>query len=158
MDLILWRHAQAHDALPGGDDFSRTLTRKGQGQARRVAVWLDRQIPDSTRVLVSPALRAEQTAKTLGRKYKLRNELLPGSSADELLALLKWANDTATPNKGSFLLVGHQPTLGCLASRLLGTAESVCDMRKGSVWWLRSLHRQGPLHMTLVAVVGPDTI
>ena len=30
MDLILWRHAEAHDAEPGQDDMERALTPKGQ--------------------------------------------------------------------------------------------------------------------------------
>ncbi|NCN71188.1 MAG: histidine phosphatase family protein [Rhodoferax sp.] len=158
MDLILWRHAQAQDAPPGCDDASRALTHKGEGQAARIAAWLDRQLPESTRVLVSPARRAEQTAKALGRKYKLRDELVPDSSAEELLALLKWSPETAAPHKGAVLLVGHQPMLGQLAARLLGTAESVCDIRKGAVWWLRSRYRDGQLHVALVAVVSPDLI
>lgn len=158
MDLILWRHAQAHDALPGFDDASRALTHKGEGQAARVARWLDRQLPDSTRVLVSPARRAEQTAQALGRKYKLRDELVPGSSPDELLTLIKWSAGAGMTHKGAVLLVGHQPTLGQLAARLLGMAESVCEMRKGSVWWLRSRQREGQLHVSLMAVVHPDFI
>lgn len=158
MDLILWRHAQAHEALPGFDDASRALTHKGEGQAARVAKWLDQQLPESTRVLVSPARRAEQTAKALGRKYKLRDELVPGSSAEELLALIKWSPDTGAPHKGAVLLVGHQPVLGELAARLLGAPESVCDIRKGAVWWLRSRVRDGAPHVNLVAVVSPDLI
>ena len=87
MDLILWRHAQAHEAEEGCDDLSRALTAKGEGQATRVGKWLDRQLPESTRVLVSPARRAEQTARALGRKFKFRDELGPECSADEALAL-----------------------------------------------------------------------
>lgn len=158
MDLILWRHAQAHEALPGFDDASRALTHKGEGQAARVATWLDRQLPESTRVLVSPARRAEQTAKVLGRKYKLRDELVPGSSTEDLLSLIKWSPDSGAPHKGSVLLVGHQPTLGQLAARLLETPESVCDIRKGAVWWLRSRQREGQSRVALVAVVSPDLI
>lgn len=158
MDLILWRHAQAHDAQPGCDDASRALTHKGEGQAARVAVWLDRQLPESARVLVSPARRAEQTARALGRKYKLRDELAPESSAEELLALIRWSPETAAPHKGAVLLVGHQPTLGQLAARLLGTADPVCDIRKGAVWWFRSHQRERQMSFRLVAVVGPDLV
>jgi phosphohistidine phosphatase len=158
MDLILWRHAQAHDAEPGCDDLSRPLTHKGEGQAARVAAWLDRQLPQSTRVLVSPARRAEQTVRALGRKFKLRNELVPESSADEVLDLIKWSAVTGVPHKGAVLLVGHQPVLGQIAARLLGISEQACDIRKGSVWWLRSRLREDLLKTTLLTVISPELI
>lgn len=59
MDLILWRHAEAE---PGEPDLERALTAKGQRQARRMADWLGSQLPDSCRILASPALRCLQTA------------------------------------------------------------------------------------------------
>eukprot|EP01030_Chromulinospumella_sphaerica_P020859 gene20859-20783_t len=50
-------------------DLERALTGKGQKQARRMGQWLDAQLPDSCKVLVSPAIRTLQTADALGRKY-----------------------------------------------------------------------------------------
>ena len=88
MDLILWRHAEAKDLEAGQgdeDDMKRALTSRGEKQAARMAKWLDRQLPDATRVLVSPALRCEQTALALSRKYKIKPELAHGFSADDLL-------------------------------------------------------------------------
>jgi phosphohistidine phosphatase len=49
MDLILWRHAEAHEAAPGEDDMSRSLTPRGERQAIRMAQWLERQLPEGTR-------------------------------------------------------------------------------------------------------------
>ncbi len=77
MDLVLWRHAEAQELVEGGDDLARILTSRGEKQAARMASWLDRQLPESTRILVSPARRTEQTAIALGRKYKI----LPNCSA-----------------------------------------------------------------------------
>ena len=158
MDLILWRHAQALDAEPGCDDLSRALTHKGEGQAARVAKWLDRQMPESTRVLVSPARRAEQTARALGRKFKFRYELAPQSNADEALAFIQWTAENGPPHKGAVLLVGHQPMLGQIAARLLGVDEAACDIRKGAVWWLRSRQREQELRVHLVSVISPELI
>ena len=53
MDLILWRHADAEELSEGVDDPARGLTTKGLRQARRVSEWLNRFLPDSTRVLSS---------------------------------------------------------------------------------------------------------
>jgi phosphohistidine phosphatase len=46
MDLILWRHAEAE---PGEPDHGRRLTAKGIQHAERVAEWLDRHLPATTR-------------------------------------------------------------------------------------------------------------
>ena len=90
MDLILWRHAEAEDAAPGGNDLERQLTPRGEKQALRMAQWLERQLPESTRILSSPARRCEQTVLCLGRKYKTRDELSPDGQAEQLLALVHW--------------------------------------------------------------------
>ncbi len=109
MDLILWRHAEAELAAPGSDDLSRALTKKGERQAMRMAAWLDRHLPEGTRILVSPSQRTQQTVAPLGRKFKLRDELVPEASAQDVLNLLKWHPDTGPQLKGPVLLVGHQP-------------------------------------------------
>ncbi|MEY3273589.1 MAG: putative phosphohistidine phosphatase, SixA, partial [Pseudomonadota bacterium] len=54
MDLILWRHAEALEMREVQDDLDRALTPKGERQALRMAEWLNRHLPASTRVLVSP--------------------------------------------------------------------------------------------------------
>jgi phosphohistidine phosphatase len=158
MDLILWRHAEAEVAADGDDDLSRALTSKGDRQAQRMASWLDSHLPEGTRVLCSPAKRTEQTAKALGRKFKLREELVPDSNADAVLDLIKWHPDTGPQCKGPVLLVGHQPYLGEVVARLLGMPEQACAIRKGSVWWLRTRVREGQLQTVLLTVVCPDLI
>ena len=158
MDLILWRHAEAENAQEGCDDLSRPLTAKGERQAARMASWLDRHLPEGTRVLVSPARRTEQTVQPLGRKYKLRDELVPESSADDVLSLVKWDAQTGPQSKGSFLLVGHQPYLGEIVSRLLGMSEASCPVRKGSVWWLRTRVREGQVQTILMTVANPELV
>jgi len=158
MDLILWRHADAEIASEGEDDLSRQLTAKGEKQAVRVAAWLDRHLPEGVRILVSPARRTEQTAKALNRKYKLRDELVPDSNAEDVLALIKWHPDKGPQGKGPILLVGHQPYLGEIAAKLLGMQEHSCAIRKGAVWWLRSRIRDEYSEILLLNVVNPDFI
>ena len=158
MDLILWRHADAEIASEGEDDLSRELTVKGEKQAVRMAAWLDRHLPEGARILVSPARRTEQTAKALNRNYKLRDELVPDSNADEVLALIKWDLEKGPHGKGPVLLVGHQPYLGEIAARLLGMQEHSCAIRKGAVWWLRSRVREEYSEILLLSVTNPDFI
>lgn len=151
MDLILWRHAEAEEARDGDDDLQRPLTGRGEKQATRMAAWLDRQLPEGLRVMVSPALRTEQTARALGRKFKLRAELLPGGPVQDVLELAQWPR-----SRGAVLVVGHQPMLGEMAAHLLGMTASQCAIRKGSVWWLRHRRRQDLEETILLSVQSPD--
>ena len=141
MDLILWRHAEAEDGPLAGDassDLERSLTSRGEKQAFRMASWLDRQLPEGIRIVVSPARRCEQTALALGRKYKIRPELAPGATPAQLLELVQWPL-----SKVPMLVIGHQPTLGQTISQLLGFQESECALQKGALWWLRTSERDG---------------
>ena len=153
MELILWRHAEAHEAAPGEDDMSRSLTPRGERQAIRMAQWLERQLPEGTRILCSPAKRTEQTAMALGRKYKLSSAITPQSTADMLLAAVQWPT-----SKNTVLVIGHQPTLGEAVSLVLGFQKPECSVKKGSVWWLRSRLRHEGDQSILVTVQAPDML
>jgi phosphohistidine phosphatase len=116
-----------------------------------MAQWLERQLPESTRILSSPARRCEQTVLCLGRKYKVRDELSPDGQAEQLLNLVHWpAQKTPT------LLVGHQPWLGQILALALNVPESGLSVRKGSVWWLRSRQRDGVSQTVLMCVQSPE--
>ena len=157
MDLILWRHAEAEDWLPGdteaGIDLDRSLTQRGEKQAVRMAAWLDRQLPEGARIVVSPARRCEQTAVALGRKYKIRPELAPDGSPAQLLELVQWP-----AGKSPILVIGHQPTLGQTIAQLLGLQESECAVKKGAVWWLRNRDRNGQSQTVIVTVQTPEAM
>jgi phosphohistidine phosphatase len=159
MDLILWRHAEAeaqdrHEGDPvGGHDMERALTSRGEKQALRMAAWLDRQLPEGVRIVVSPARRCEQTALALGRKYKLRTELAPGATSAQLLELVQWPL-----SKSPILVIGHQPTLGQTIAQLLGLQDGDCPVKKGALWWLRSREREDHIQTVVVTVQSPDVL
>ena len=146
MDLIFWRHAEAEDDAPDGDDLQRALTPRGEKQAARMAAWLDRQLTDGVKILCSPALRCEQTVAPLGRKYKIREEIAPDTTPRAILDAAQWPRA-----KQAVLVVGHQPTLGQAAALLLGSRKDV-SIRKGAVWWFRS-RDDG---VVLLAALSPD--
>jgi len=153
MDLILWRHAEAHEWTEAFDDRARSLTSRGEKQAARVANWLNRQLPEGARILVSPARRAEQTALALGRKFKIRGELAPGASVAQLLDLVQWPGA-----KGTVLVVGHQPTLGQTIAQLIGLSATECAVKKGAVWWLRNRQREALSQTVIVTVQSPEVL
>lgn len=153
MDIVIWRHAEAVDLQEGGDDLERTLTARGYKQAIRMAEWLDRQLPESTRIFSSPARRCVDTVCRLDRKYKIQKDLLPESNADDILSSIQWPIA-----KGTVLLVGHQPMIGQIIAQSLGLKDGACAVRKGSVWWLRSREREGKRQTVLVAVQSVDML
>lgn len=153
MDLILWRHAEAEDWTEGCNDLERSLTPRGEKQAKRMAAWLDRQLPEGTRVLCSPARRCEQTVLALGRKYKLRPELAPDATPEAVLEAAGWPH-----GKSVVLIVGHQPTLGQAIARLMGLKQGSCAVRKGAVWWLRTRERDAEEQTVMVTVQSPELL
>ena len=153
MDLILWRHAEALEMREVVDDLDRALTPKGERQAQRVATWLNRQLPASTRVLASPARRAQQTAAALDRKFKTLATLGPEGTVELLLHAVRWP-DAREP----VLVVGHQPTLGLAAAYLLAGQAQPWTVRKGALWWLRVREREGVLQVVLHAAVSPELV
>lgn len=159
MDLILWRHAQAQmlgedEAAAGFDlarDLARPLTAKGERQAVRMAEWLNQRLPDRTRILVSPAVRTQQTAQALERRFRTVESIHPLARVDDLLLAARWPD-----SRDPVLIVGHQPTLGLLAARLLTGLDQPWSVRKGAVWWLRSRDREGSHQVVLHAVVPAE--
>ena len=143
----------AEEIRPGIDDLDRELTPVGQLQARRMAKWLNQRIPKEIRLLSSPALRARQTAAALGQHAEVIATIPPGTTPDILMQSVGWP--TA---KGTVILVGHQPELGMLASRLLADHALPWALRKGCVWWFRGRERQGIFQVLLKAVVDVDLL
>jgi len=151
MDLILWRHAEALELRELSDDLDRALTPKGERQAQRMAEWLNRQLPSSTRVLASPARRAQQTAAALDRRVKTVPALAPDGSVEGLMHAVRWPE-----SREPVLVVGHQPTLGLAAAYLLAGQPLPWTVRKGAVWWLRAREREGVRQVVLHAVMAPE--
>jgi phosphohistidine phosphatase len=152
MDLVLWRHADAEFSEP---DIDRRLTPKGEKQARRMAEWLQSHLPESARILVSPARRTQQTARYLaelsGRKLKTVDALAPDASVDDVLTAVDWPD-----SRTAVVVVGHQPTLGDVVAHLLQSGTNDWSFKKGAVWWLQSRKREGQDQVVLRAVMNPD--
>ena len=148
MDLILWRHADAEDGVP---DNARKLTAKGEKQAQQVGQWLKSHLPESTRVLVSPAKRAQQTASASGLAFETTEELGTGASVESVIAAAGWPDA-----KGAVLVIGHQPTLGRIAAALLTGAEADWSVKKGGVWWFSNRLQGNEIQTALRAVMSPE--
>ncbi|MBK7416803.1 MAG: histidine phosphatase family protein [Dechloromonas sp.] len=148
MDLLLWRHAEAED---GEDDLRRRLTARGQKQVRVMAKWIAAHQPKDMRIIVSPAVRTQQTAEALKLPFETLRKIGPEACVSELIAASGWPAAS-----GSVLIVGHQPSLGRLASLLLAGHESEWTIKKGALWWLSNRTRQGETQTVLRAVIPAE--
>jgi phosphohistidine phosphatase len=150
MELLLWRHAEA---APGDPDAARPLTEYGRQQAELMARWLAPRLPQELRMLVSPARRTQETARALGRSFETVDALAPGTDAATLIGVAEWP-DAVRP----VLIVGHQPTLGEAASRLLDGRRSAAEIGTGAVWWLRARARKGRSEAELLLAIAPEIL
>jgi phosphohistidine phosphatase len=147
VDLILWRHCHALDGVP---DDARPLSPRGLKEAAEVARRLAPQLPASCRIVVSPALRAQQTAQALHRPFDTVVTVGTGASVASVLRAARWPHAPT-----AVLVVGHQPTLGCVASLLLEGDEHERPMRAGEVLWIRG-DETDPVHAVLTQTIAPD--
>lgn len=145
LDLLLWRHAEAE---PGLHDMARALTPKGHRQARQMATWLKQHFPSDGRLLVSPAVRTQQTAQALAIPIEIEAGLAPGASPESVAEVVNRYWDAGASR---LIVVGHQPTLGLFAgaclcawpgfrdrpSRVQDVAGLDLGIKKGAVAWLR---------------------
>ena len=152
MELILWRHAEAEIGEP---DLGRKLTARGEKQARRVAEWLHAQLPDSARILVSPATRAQQTARALAevshRKLRTVDEIAPGAGVRDVLDAADWPH-AKVPDRD------RRPSADAGPGRELPCWRAKCRTgrsRKAGVWWFSSRERDGEEQTVLRAVISP---
>ena len=148
MDLLLWRHAEAEE---GPLDMQRRLTQRGEKQARQLARWLHQHMPKQLRILVSPAVRTQQTAAALDLPFETHRRLGPDAGAADLIAAAGWPDAP-----GATLIVGHQPALGQMAALLLSGTEADWTIKKGALWWFSNRVRQGETQTVLRAVVPAE--
>jgi phosphohistidine phosphatase len=152
--LLLWRHAEAEEGWP---DLQRKLTARGEQQAQQMAEWINAHAPRSLRILASPAVRTQQTARALGQAFETDPRLAPDARVEDLLEALNGPAESRTgkmSKSSATLIVGHQPTLGQTASFLLSGAQADWTIKKGAVWWLSSRSRHGKRQTLVQAVMS----
>jgi phosphohistidine phosphatase len=110
------RHGPAEDDAPSGRDFDRRLTARGRERTERVARALARRSEPPRRILCSPLVRTVETAEVVSAIVGLgdperRDDLTAGS--DLFRSAVEWAREA-----GPLLIVGHEPDLSMLTTRL----------------------------------------
>jgi phosphohistidine phosphatase len=133
-ELYLIRHGIAEgrgDAWP--DDAKRPLTERGIARLKKEARGLGRLGVAFDVVLTSPLVRAKQTADAVASTFDPRppivviDSLSPGGTYQAVLADLEKQS-----RRSRIALVGHEPGIGELAARLIGTRHAI-EFKKGAV-------------------------
>jgi phosphohistidine phosphatase len=133
-ELYLIRHGVAEErgeAWP--DDAKRPLTEDGMSRLRKTARGLARVGVAVDIVLTSPLVRARQTAEIVA------NGLTPHPSLVNIDSLAPDIGYAALmtelekhARKPKIALVGHEPGIGELAGRLIGSRRSI-EFKKGAI-------------------------
>jgi phosphohistidine phosphatase len=133
-ELYLVRHGLAQergDAWP--DDAKRPLTEEGISRLRKIARGLALLGVSIDTVLTSPLVRTRQTAEIVAGGFDSRptivnvDSLAPGGSFAAVVADLEKHS-----RKPRIALVGHEPDIGELAARLIGSRHAL-EFKKGAV-------------------------
>ena len=134
IELYLIRHGIAEE--PGEawpDDARRPLTDEGMARLRKVARGLAQLGVTIDVLLTSPLVRARQTADIVASGLDPRphiatiDSLAPGASVTAVFADLE-----KHAKRASVGLVGHEPNIGELMARLVGSKREFA-FRKGGV-------------------------
>ena len=134
IELYLIRHGLA--AERGGDypdHAKRPLTSEGVARLRREAKGLQTLGVRFDQILTSPLARAKQTAEVIAQAQDDKppiahlDALAPGGTPAQVVhALADYARRKA------IALVGHEPNMGELAAKLIGTRAAI-PFKKGAV-------------------------
>ena len=145
MDVYILRHGKAEDAGPGIVDADRRLTKKGREEAAAAGRWIAEQELRFDLIAASPLLRAQETAALVAEVLDIQNRLVlwnvlaPGGNTDAVCRLI-----SKHPGISSILLVGHEPLLSSLISRIItGDENAGIVMSKGALAKIKAFSYTG---------------
>lgn len=157
MKVYLVRHAQADSDVPEGlDDGARQLTGKGRHAAEKHFRSLHKRMHGVDLVLMSPLVRAVQTAQILALVQELdvplrvHRSLLPDMPVGSQERLLRdFRGD-------DLVLVGHNPSIPAMAAHLMQLAQFPRSVPTGSVIALELDTPEEPARLVFFAAPGED--
>jgi len=151
------RHGKAEDPVPETGDAGRKLTKKGREEIAAAGRWMKAQELCFDLIAASPLLRAQETASIIADALDEKDLLVtwkvlaPGGNPETVCRMIGRHPDT-----GSILLVGHEPLLSTLLSRIItGDENAAIAISKGSLARVRgftfTMNPSGELHSLVTA-------
>jgi phosphohistidine phosphatase len=157
MDVFIMRHGKAEHTRQGHNDTDRKLTKKGREEIIAVADWMTVRGLQFDLIAASPLARAQETAAIIADRLHEADKLItwdvlvPGGNPDTVCGEIERHADA-----GAILLVGHEPLLSSLISRIIaGHVGAGIFMTKGALAKIRNFSFQecpsGELHWLITA-------
>ena len=131
--LLLLRHAKTEHDAPSGQDQDRRLDDRGRLDAAAIGGWIVRHLSVPDLVLVSTAVRAQQTWEIVRQAMQdaARADAAPPKveSLDELYAadpaqILQIIRMAETTSPRQLMVIGHNPGMHELALALAGSGDA----------------------------------
>jgi phosphohistidine phosphatase len=119
-ELILLRHGQAEPAEIDAPDADRPLSARGKEEAHRTALSLQSAGLVPELILLSPALRARETAELLCATMRIGADRVREIAALYLATpqVIRFHLQSVPEYVRRLLLIGHNPGLSDLAAQL----------------------------------------
>jgi phosphohistidine phosphatase len=126
-ELILLRHGQAETAEIDAPDADRPLNASGREEARRTALSLQGAGLVPELILLSPALRARETAELLCATMRIGADRVREVAALYLATpqVIRFHLQSVPEYVRRLLLIGHNPGLSELAVQLAPTMSGL---------------------------------
>jgi len=130
--LMLLRHAKTEHDAPSGHDQDRRLDDRGRLDAAAIGSWIGRHLPVPELVLVSTAVRAQQTWEIVRQAMQdTTKAIVPpqaetmaelyGAEPAQLLQIIRMAEVT---DPRQLMVVGHNPGMHELGLALAGGGDA----------------------------------
>jgi phosphohistidine phosphatase len=151
MKLYFFRHAEAEDHAPSGDDHDRQLTAKGIARTKTAGQVLSALGIHPTHLYASPRVRARHTAEILARALNVNVEIHEDvnfnfnvAGVEKLIAGLS--------DDHEIMFVGHEPSMSQVVGEITGGNVL---MKKGGMARVDVVTTFSPLRGHLTWLIAP---
>jgi|WetSurMetagenome_2_1015567.scaffolds.fasta_scaffold80707_1 phosphohistidine phosphatase len=160
VELFILRHGKAEARGMGTIDADRALTGQGREEIKKIGRWTVSMGYSFDIIATSPLKRALETAEIIGqttkqeRKVQVWDLLSPGGDMDALSRQIAVAG-----GEGSVLIVGHEPMLSALLSRIIsGNTMASIVLAKGALARLKNVSCHDRLSGELHSLITPKQL
>ncbi|HEX4137279.1 MAG TPA: histidine phosphatase family protein [Bryobacteraceae bacterium] len=134
MELYLFRHGIAEDAVAGSPDANRALTDEGKKKVAEVVKAARRAGAAPSVIISSPYVRAMETARVAAEGFGYKGDiiqteaLVPHGSPEKV-----WSELRDCREEPAILVAGHEPLLSRLVSFFLASPALRVEMKKAAM-------------------------
>lgn len=162
MELFVLRHGKAEVRAVDTDDAERALTGQGREEIKKIGRGTVTMGYTFDLIATSPLKRARETAEIIGdtskhdSKIQVWDLLSPAGDLDSLLRQICTAGGDGS---GSILVVGHEPQLSALISRVIaGNGTASILLAKGGFARIKNVTCHGELTGDLHSLFVPKQL